>query len=78
VSGDVAEATENVAYVIVDKLDGKTEYPILIRPGSREELQTHLDAASIKGVALDGSAEERPGFKDYTDLADILEFLDDY
>jgi len=35
-------------------------------------LDTHL----IKGIALSGSAEVRPGYKDYDDLAEVLERLE--
>jgi phosphoribosylanthranilate isomerase len=79
-ASDITVATDRVSYVIVDqKSDGiPSTFPILIKPQSKEQLQQDLDRGSIQGVALDGSAEERPGFKDYTDLADILEFLDEY
>lgn len=35
-----------------------------------------LDHTTISGIALSGSHEIRPGFKDYDELADILEVLD--
>lgn len=35
-----------------------------------------LESFPIKGIALNGSAEVRPGFKSYDDLADVLEKLE--
>lgn len=35
-----------------------------------------LDSLPIKGIALSGSPEIRPGFKDYGDLAEVLEQLE--
>lgn len=35
-----------------------------------------LETFPIKGIALNGSAEVRPGFKSYDDLADVLEKLE--
>ncbi len=35
-----------------------------------------LENTTIKGIALKGSIEEKPGFKDYDQLADILEVLE--
>jgi phosphoribosylanthranilate isomerase len=35
-----------------------------------------LDTSPIKGIALTGSAEIRPGFKDYDSLAEVLDQLE--
>ncbi len=35
-----------------------------------------LNTLPIKGIALNGSAEVRPGYKDYDDLAEVLEKLE--
>ena len=35
-----------------------------------------LNTLPIKGIALNGSAEIRPGYKDYDDLAEVLEKLE--
>ncbi|MEQ6118432.1 phosphoribosylanthranilate isomerase [Reichenbachiella sp. MALMAid0571] len=36
-----------------------------------------IATVNIKGIALKGSKEVKPGFKDYDELADILEALED-
>ena len=54
-----------------------TKYPILVGAGVfAETVNEQLDVTDIKGVALAGSKEERPGYKDYDELADILEALE--
>lgn len=45
-----------------------------IAPENVESIQTEL---AIKGIAMKGSSEIRPGYKDYDELADILEILED-
>lgn len=50
---------------------------VLVRPGTGSDILALIKSAKVTGVALDGSPELRPGFKDYTDLADILEKLDE-
>jgi phosphoribosylanthranilate isomerase len=37
----------------------------------------HITEESFKGVALNGSHEVKPGFKDYDEIADILEVLEE-
>ena len=78
-ASDITGTPDRISYVIADEKsdDIPSAFPILIKPESKEQLQQDLNRKKIQGVALDGSAEERPGFKDYTDLADILEFLDE-
>jgi phosphoribosylanthranilate isomerase len=46
------------------------------------ELSAHsiisvLQKTGVKGIALQGSAEIKPGYKDFDELADILEILED-
>lgn len=79
-ASEITGTSDNISFVIADEETnvGSTKLPILIKPKSTAELKLKLEQKSIHGIALDGSAEERPGFKDYTDLADILEFLDEY
>lgn len=54
------------------------QYPVLlgfdIEPGM---VQNALQETSVRGIALKGSAETRPGFKDFGTLAEILESLED-
>ncbi|MGL1885206.1 MAG: hypothetical protein OCD76_01730 [Reichenbachiella sp.] len=59
---------------------------ILLELGDRQVIKGYnIDAdtvlqvindSNIKGIALTGSHEDKPGFKDYDELADILELLD--
>ncbi len=51
-------------------------YNVLVQLNSGVEIQTMMDTFPIKGFALIGSPEVRPGFKDYGDMADILEQLE--
>jgi phosphoribosylanthranilate isomerase len=51
---------------------------LLVRPVSSENVLALIKSSKVSGVALDGTPEVRPGFKDYADLADILEKLDEY
>lgn len=69
----------NIAYIlIVDfKNEGEVidDIPVMIEPRGYS-----IDAINPRyaayGIALNGSAEIRPGLKSYEDLADILEKLD--
>jgi phosphoribosylanthranilate isomerase len=68
-----------IDYLLIDdfKNDGKviTDIPVLIELNqfSLEEIKSQYAGY---GIALNGSAEVRPGLKSYEDLADILEKLD--
>ena len=42
----------------------------------KQDLDSILRNASVKGIALKGSKEDNTGFKDYDELADILEELE--
>lgn len=76
--------SENIAYVIVDEedFDRLTEYtfpyPALLRINSHKTLDEKLKNTLVSGVVLNGSPELRPGYKDYSELADILEALDEF
>lgn len=49
--------------------------PLLITVSNRSQLEPITDE-TVHGVALAGSPEIRPGFKQYDELADILEALE--
>jgi phosphoribosylanthranilate isomerase len=72
----VTESYSNVAYWIVDHNETimSAGIPILVKLTSAEGLAYANDYA---GVVLSGSPEIRPGFKNYDELADILEALDE-
>jgi phosphoribosylanthranilate isomerase len=53
------------------------EFPLILGFGIHEQtVQSLLKNTSLKGIALKGSHEIRPGFKDFDDLATILELLE--
>jgi phosphoribosylanthranilate isomerase len=80
---DLDTESENVAYLIIDEeafgavKECTFPYPILLKVKSNIGLTEKLRETSVTGVALNGSPEERPGFKDYSELAEILESLDE-
>ena len=54
-----------------------TKYPILLGFGfSRANIHFLLDTLPVKGIALRGSREIKPGLKDFDELADILEAIE--
>jgi phosphoribosylanthranilate isomerase len=72
----------NVQYFIVndtvpgDKLTS-LHAPILFRVSSADKVAALIKSTYLKGFALTGSSETRPGFKDYEGLSEILEMLDE-
>jgi phosphoribosylanthranilate isomerase len=52
-------------------------YPLMLKVISGDGLTEKLKRYPLSGVALNGSPELRPGFKDYSELADILELLEE-
>jgi len=51
--------------------------PVLLSDGfDVENLDTKLEASKAKGIVLEGGSEIRPGYKDFDELADILELLE--
>lgn len=51
-------------------------YPVWLGSGITPHNLEKLLASGIRGIALYGGTESKPGFKDYDELADILETLD--
>lgn len=72
---------DNIAYFLMDEPAlspaENNARPILLKIDSANGLQEKLDRYQLTGVALNGSPEIRPGFKDYHELAEILEALDE-
>ena len=54
----------------------QSSYPVICEIQSGEDVPEFVDQHNDKGIALSGSPEVRPGFKDYGDLADVLEQLE--
>ncbi|MFZ6012685.1 MAG: hypothetical protein ACOYXT_20235 [Bacteroidota bacterium] len=74
-----------VLYVLIDSdipANALQQYSrqlsVLLDVHSREGLQDKLKDYPLKGISLSGSAEIRPGYKNYEHLADVLEELDEY
>jgi phosphoribosylanthranilate isomerase len=51
--------------------------PVLVSVNSGENLLSMLNKFPVSGIAVNGSPEIRPGYKDYHQLTDILELLDE-
>jgi phosphoribosylanthranilate isomerase len=71
-----------IKYYIIDEdsassLSGDPHVPLLVKILKKENLDILEKNPALKGVALNGSPEIRPGFKNYEDLADVLELLDE-
>lgn len=74
-------ADDKIEYHLIAEADLKNYVgsdKLLVRPSSSENILELIKSSRVSGLALDGTPEERPGFKDYADLADILEKLDEY
>lgn len=77
---------DNLAYLLINIDNNKDSIPIILQSFedmpvlfgydlSLDEVKEHINT-SIEGIALKGSDEDRPGLKDYDELADILEALE--
>lgn len=52
-------------------------YPVLLGTGiSADNVHELLTALPVRGIALSGGDEERPGFKEFGELMDILEAIE--
>ena len=69
-----AELSENLRSMI-NRIDPK--FPLILGFGIDAENVVKLTSElNIKGICLKGSPEERPGYKDFEELADVLEALE--
>lgn len=72
---------DRIAYQLLteDELEGyRGSARLLIKPSSSDTVLGLIALPKVAGLALDGTPEQRPGFKDYADLAEILEKLEEY
>jgi phosphoribosylanthranilate isomerase len=75
---------DRIAFVQVNEPDTShdfmkqlsNQFPILVKVTSSQGLDDLLATKAINGITLNGSQEIKPGLKDYTNLADVLEQLD--
>ena len=49
----------------------------LLVTGDTKSLISKIERANVKGIWLEGTEEERPGLKDYSNLESVLEKLDE-
>ncbi|MBL3657308.1 phosphoribosylanthranilate isomerase [Fulvivirga sediminis] len=74
VSGETDEWSEKELDLIFQHKDN---YKILLSSGVNESnIEQLLEKTKAAGIALQGGNELRPGYKDYDELADILESLE--
>lgn len=53
------------------------QIPVLLGYGfNADTVNKVLEATAVEGIAMKGTQEEKPGFKDYDALADVLEVLE--
>ncbi|BDD04203.1 phosphoribosylanthranilate isomerase [Aureibacter tunicatorum] len=53
------------------------DFPILLGAGiSADNVNELLDSTSLQGITLKGGEEIKPGFKDFDEMADILEAIE--
>lgn len=58
--------------------DLANKIPVVLGFGiNKENINSVIKNTNIKGIALSGSNEIRPGFKDYDELGDILEAIEE-
>lgn len=79
----IRSAQKSIRYVIVDHehkeliASLRPEFEVLLTVDPTQEVSPLLEQWDITGIALKGTAEERPGYKDYDSIARVLEELAD-
>jgi hypothetical protein len=63
-------------YLLGQGPEAGSAIPFLLEVTSVDEAKAALSNASVHGIALNGGPELKPGLKDYSALADILELLE--
>tara|TARA_A100000171_G_C2133789_1_gene148563 strand:+ start:335 stop:934 length:600 start_codon:yes stop_codon:yes gene_type:complete len=75
---------KKLAYILLDasEIDQamlntlSKDIPIVLASGFKAETVTELAKSDLKGIAIQGGNEIRPGYKDFDEMADILETLE--
>lgn len=75
---------EKLAYVLLDasEIDQdrlkslSKDIPVVLASGFTAETVTELAKSDLKGISIQGGNEIRPGYKDFDEMADILETLE--
>ncbi|HEY8934340.1 MAG TPA: N-(5'-phosphoribosyl)anthranilate isomerase [Cyclobacteriaceae bacterium] len=82
----VINARKNqIAHIIIDQSETSSEFittissqfSVLLAPEKDADINSVLDTFQVKGIALNGSQEIKPGLKDYDHLAEVLELLEE-
>ncbi|HTJ50890.1 MAG TPA: hypothetical protein VL443_15615 [Cyclobacteriaceae bacterium] len=76
---------DQIAHIIIDQSEASAEFitavsnqfSVLLSPEKDVNINSVLDALPVKGIALNGSQEIKPGLKDYDHLAEVLELLEE-
>jgi len=65
--------------ILYQSLKGLAEdYPIILGFGfDKDSVENFIDQLPIKGIAITGGDEVRPGYRNFDEMADILELLED-
>jgi phosphoribosylanthranilate isomerase len=79
--GEQVPAGASPTYVLIDPDDPAllqlaSHHAVLVLVQQTSLVQSLLDAGHIKGLALQGGQEDRPGLREYNELGEILEMLD--
>ncbi|KOF03665.1 hypothetical protein OB69_05050 [Roseivirga seohaensis subsp. aquiponti] len=75
---------KKLAYILLDasEIDQamlntlSKDIPVVLASGFTAETVTELAKSDLKGIAIQGGNEIRPGYKDFDEMADILETLE--
>jgi phosphoribosylanthranilate isomerase len=80
----IAPYRNQIAYIILPASTPTTSvddisrsYRVILQVDSSSTIDSLLSNTHIKGIALHGSAEEKPGLKNYDQLSNILEKLEE-
>ena len=73
---DISHLAIQPEYILGQKPVLASPIPFLIEVSSPEEVTSALSDSSVRGISLDGGPELKPGLKDYSTMADILELLE--
>lgn len=82
-SNMVKALEERIAFIIIDSAASSLEFikemaskfSVLVKVGSESDIGI-IEKINIKGIALNGNQEIKPGLKDYDHLAGVLEQLE--
>lgn len=79
----LASYRDQISYVLIPAATKKKEiedlaarYPVILQVDSEIQVEAVLNSIAVKGIALHGSPEEKPGLKNYDSLSLILEKLE--